>query len=202
LSVRFCDELECGFGWIVEEPLGRTSHAVLAGGGVWIVDPVEDSSVWDRIQELGPPAGVIQLLDRHERDCAEFARRLGVPLSVTPFAGVEQAPFRFISIRRNRFWREVALWWEEERVLVCADALGTIGYFRAGAELLGVHPLLRLRPPRQLAGLEPRVILVGHGEGVFDLTDDSAASALDEALRTARRRIPRLVTRLPTSMRR
>jgi hypothetical protein len=198
VKVRFCDEFERGFGWIVEERLGRTSHALLAGGSVWIVDPVEDAAVWNRIQELGPPAGIIQLLDRHRRDCADFARRLEVPLHVTPFAGIEGAPFRFIPIRRNRFWQEVALWWEEERVLVSGDALGTIGYFRAGAEPLGVHPFLRLRPPRQLAVVQPRIILVGHGEGVFA----GAASALEEALRTARRRIPRLVAGLPTLLRR
>ena len=198
MNIRFCDEFDWGFGWIVEERLGRTSHALLAGGSVWIVDPVADGAVWSRIQDLGPPAGVIQLLDRHGRDCAEFARRLGVPLHMTPFAGVEGAPFRFISIRRNGFWQEVALWSEEDGVLVCADALGTIGYFRAGAEPVGVHPLLRLRPPRQLAQLRPRIILVGHGEGVFD----DAALALEEALRTARRRIPRLVARLPTMLRR
>jgi hypothetical protein len=198
VGVRFCDEFERGFGWIVEERLGRTSHALLAGGRVWIVDPVEDGAVWNRIQELGRPAGIIQLLDRHGRDCADFARRLDVPLHVTPFAGVEGAPFRFIPIRRNRFWQEVALWWEEERVLVCGDALGTVGYFRAGAEPLGVHPFLRPRPPRQLAVAQPQIILVGHGEGV--LAD--AASALEEALQTARRRIPRLIAGLPTSLRR
>jgi hypothetical protein len=198
VKVRFCDEFAGGFGWIVEELLGRTSHALLAGGNVWIVDPVDDAAVRNRIQELGPPAGVVQLLDRHARDCAEVARGLGVALHVTPFAGIEQAPFRFIPIRRNRFWEEVVLWWDEERLLVCGDALGTIGYFRAGAERLGLHPLLRLRPPRQLAQLQPRVILVGHGEGVFD----DAAPALDEALRTARRRIPRLVAGLPRLLRR
>jgi hypothetical protein len=62
-----------------------------------------------------------------------------------------------------------------------------VDYFLAGDERLGVHPLLRLRPPRkQLGGLEPATILCGHGEGVFD----NAAAVLREALSTSRRRIP------------
>jgi hypothetical protein len=72
-------------------------------------------------------------------------------------------------------------------VLVCADALGTAPYFRAGNERLAVHPLLRLRPPgRQLGALQPDAILCGHGEGVFADAD----AALREALSTSRRRIP------------
>jgi hypothetical protein len=72
-------------------------------------------------------------------------------------------------------------------VLVCADALGTVDYFHAGDEPLGVHPFLRLRPPRkQLGRLEPATILCGHGEGVFE----NAAAVLRETLSTSRRRIP------------
>jgi glyoxylase-like metal-dependent hydrolase (beta-lactamase superfamily II) len=87
----------------------------------------------------------------------------------------------------SRVWREVALWWPDERVLVCADVLGTARYFRAGRERLAVHPLLRLRPPR--LPVQPEVILCGHGPGVF--TD--AGAALREALSTSRRRIPRQI---------
>ena len=58
-------------------------------------------------------------------------------------------------MRRKR-WQEVALWWPERRVLVTADALGTVAhYFTLGGERLGVHPLLRLTPPRQLATPRP-----------------------------------------------
>jgi hypothetical protein len=199
VQFRICDELEWGFGWVAEERMQRTSHAILASGGVWIVDPLEGESVRERIHALGRPVGVLQLLDRHERDCAQVAQRVGVPLHVTPFDGVEDAPFRFVEIRRNRFWKEVALWWEERRVLVCADAVGTAGYFRARKERLGVHPFLRLRPPRQLAELEPQHILTGHGEGVHG---PEAPAVLDEAIRTARRRIPLWVAGLPTATRR
>jgi hypothetical protein len=70
---------------------------------------------------------------------------------------------------------------------VVGDALGTLAYFRAPGEALGVHPLLRLTPPRSLCGLEPEHVLCGHGPG---LHGPDAAPALREALATARRRIP------------
>jgi hypothetical protein len=71
-------------------------------------------------------------------------------------------------------------------VLVCGDALGTQPYFRTEEERLGVHPLLRLIPPRRLARLAPQHVLVGHGEGVHE----DATAALREALTTSRRRLP------------
>jgi hypothetical protein len=161
--------------WIEDDFMERCSHALAAEGRTWLIDPVDNS----RVDELDNVVGVIQLLDRHNRDCAEIAQRLDVPLVVLPRAPIP--PFVFIGISR----REVALWWDERRVLVCADALGTARYFRAGDERLGVHPLLRLRPPR--LDVHPDVILCGHGGGVFDNAD----AALREAIRTSRRRIPR-----------
>jgi len=184
--VRLCDETDWGFGWLQEERLGRCSHALRAEGRVWVFDPVDSPGVEERIRWLGEPAGVIQLLDRHRRDAAALAERLGAPLHETPFEGVPGAPFDPVPIVRHRFWREVALWWPEEKVLLCGDALGTVGYFVAPGELLGVHPLLRLTPPKALARFAPRHVLCGHGEGVHG---DAAAPALAEALATARRRL-------------
>jgi hypothetical protein len=175
----------------------RTSHALAAEGRVWAIDPVEGEGVDDRIRTLGEPAGVIQLLDRHQRACEAFAGRLGVPLHKVP-ASLPRTPFSFVPIRRSRFWAEVALWWPERRLLVCADALGTLPYFRAGGEPVGLHPLLRLRPPRSLRGLGPEYLLVGHGDG---LHGPATASAVEEALRTARRRIPRWLAGVPRIVR-
>ena len=71
----------------------RTSHALAAAGKVWLVDPVDWPDAIDRATSLGEPAGVLQLLDRHNRDSAAIAERLGVPhltapreLPGTPFA--------------------------------------------------------------------------------------------------------------------
>jgi hypothetical protein len=190
MRLRFSDEFEHGFGWHPEgERLQRTSHAVLAGGSVWLTDVVDGPGIDERIRALGEPAGVVQLIDRHKRDCAAVAERLGVALHVTPFTDVPGAPFVVLPIARRMFWREIALWWPEQRILVCGDALGSLAYFRARGEPFGVHPLLRLAPPRRaLGGLEPEHILFGHGEGFHG---PDAAPALREALATARRRLPR-----------
>jgi hypothetical protein len=189
--IQFSDELEYGFGWIDDGRLARTSHALAAEGGVWLIDAVDFAEAEERLRALGEPRGVIQLLDRHGRDCAAWAARLGVPHHVVPFGALEGTPFRLLPIRRGRLWREAALWWEARRVLVCADALGTVGHFTARGERLGVHPLLRLTPPRALRGLEPDHVLVGHGRGVHV----NAAAALREALATSRRRLPRVLVR-------
>jgi glyoxylase-like metal-dependent hydrolase (beta-lactamase superfamily II) len=186
VDVRVCDEFEGGFGWIADEFLERCSHALVADGRVWLIDPVADKGLEERIRAAGEPAGVIQLLDRHNRDCAQVAARFGVAHHVLP-QEIAGAPFEFFTIRDSRHWKEVALWWAERRALVCADVLGTARYYRARDERIAMHPFLRLRPPRkQLERLAPGRILCGHGEGVHA----GAEVALREALRTARRRIP------------
>jgi hypothetical protein len=184
--MRFCDQLPFGFGWITDERVARTSHALAADGGVWLVDPVAFPEAEELVRSLGQPRGVVQLLDRHARDCAAWAERLGVPHHVVPFGHVEGAPFELLPIRRGRLWQEAALWWPKRRVLVCADALGTLPYFTAPGERIGLHPFLRLAPPRVLRGLDPELVLVGHGLAV----DADAAAAVDDALSTARRRLP------------
>jgi len=181
--MEWCDEFDGGFGWIEDSGfMRRCGHALVADGRVWLVDPFDVPGLDERVREAGEPAGVIQLLDRHNRDSAGLAARLGVPhhrLEVPP-------PFTAIPLATSPRWQELALWWPERRVLVAADALGTARYYRAGEERLAVHPLLRLVPPRRLASLEPERILVGHGEGVHA----GARAALAEALATARRRLP------------
>ena len=189
MPLLFDDEFEHGFSWSPEgDRIRRTSHAIRAGGRVWLLDVVDGDGLDERISALGEPAAVVQLLDRHNRDCAAVAERLGVPLHVTPFDQVEGAPFVAFPILRRRFWHEVALWFAAERILVCAEALGSLDYFRAPGEPFGVNPALRLVPPRKaLAALEPEHILFGHGAGFHGPT---APEALYTALATARRRAP------------
>ena len=43
------------------------------GGGVWLTDVVDGPGIDKRIRALGEPAGVVQLIDRHERDGAAVA---------------------------------------------------------------------------------------------------------------------------------
>jgi hypothetical protein len=198
LSIRFVDELEDGFGWTETERLHRTSHALAVDGRVWLTDPIDGDGVEERVRALGEPAGVIQLIDRHNRDSATLAARLGVALHLVP-SSLPETPFRFLPVLRGRWWKEVALWWPERRILVCGDALGTLPFFRAGPEPVGLHPFLRLRPPRALRGLGAEHLLVGHGEGIHG---DAAGRAVDEALRTGRRRFARWLAGIPRVVRR
>ena len=200
MEARFCDEFERGFGWVVEGFIQRCSHALATDGGVWLIDPLEWEPALARVRELGEPRGVIQLLDRHDRDSAALARRLGVEHHVVPRDPIAGAPFEFRVVRDGRGWHEVALWWPSESLLVCGDALGTAPYYRAGAERLSVHPLLRPTPPRRaLRGLQPTRVLCGHGEGVHG---DATPAAFREALATARRRLPRAMLSAVANLRR
>jgi hypothetical protein len=193
-NISFCDETPVSVGWIAAEParLDRASHALAANGGVWLVDPVFSREAEARARALGEPAGVLQLVDRHDRDCALFAERLGVQLYRVPHAGVPGSPFEVRVVLNVPGWREVMLWWPAERVLMCSEALGTASYFRAPGEALGVHPFLRLYQPRGLrevaASLAPAHVLVGHGEGIHG---DAAAGAPAQAVRGARQATPR-----------
>lgn len=194
MDVRFCDDLGTdGFGWIVEEAMTRASHALASDGKVWLVDPVDWPEAVERAVTLGEPAGVIQLLDRHDRDCALLAERLGVAHVVAP-DDVPASPFELVPIVRRKRWRESAIWWPERRTLVTADALGTNRFYTGGKAPIAVHLLLRLTPPRTVRAFEPERILVGHGEG---LHGPGTAEALRGALRTSRRGLPGVLLRLP-----
>src|SRR5215218_9124661 len=94
-TVRVYDEYAFGFSWVLEESMQRTSHALLHDGKIWLVDPVAFDEALDRATGLGDIAGVLQLLDRHNRDCAALAGRFGVPLRKVP-DDVPGTPFKAI----------------------------------------------------------------------------------------------------------
>ena len=196
MDFRFCDDLGAdGFSWIVDEPMTRTSHALAVDGRVWLVDPVDWPDAIERARGLGEPAGVLQLLDRHNRDCTALAERHQVPHLVTPDE-VSGSPFLCIRVKRMRRWAETALWRPETKTLVVAEAVGTNAFYTGGADALGVHLLLRMTPPNALAAFEPEHLLVGHGEG---LHGPAAAASLMRALARSRRALPGVLLRLPFS---
>lgn len=199
---REIDSFDRGVGWIAypDEEMQRASHALLKDGEVWLIDPVDVPGLDDFLADLGPVAGVAVLLDRHKRDAARIANRHEVPVvlprslrairddfdapvevTAGPIAG-----FRQITVLKNRFWREVALFDPDEKTLVVPEAVGTVDYFLAPGESLGVHPMLRAFPPRDALGnLDPDRILVAHGEGI----ETDATGRLAEALRGSRSRM-------------
>ena len=84
MGARIIENGEIGISWVMDEPMARASHALADGEKVWLVDPVDDEAAIERALSLGEPAVVFQLLDRHNRDCAEVARRLGIERVVLP----------------------------------------------------------------------------------------------------------------------
>lgn len=193
LSLSYADDT--GAGWIAAEPdyMQRAGHALVAGDGVWLVDPVDGDGLDAILAPLGEVRGVLQLLDRHPRDCAALARRFGVQHHVTPADGVEGLPLQPVPLVGRRWWREVALWWPATRTLVVPESLGTAPHYPAGDDVLGVHPMMRLTPPRALAAYDARRLLPGHGPPV---EGDHVAEAIRETLERSRRDAPRVLARL------
>jgi hypothetical protein len=184
-----------GLTWLETTGMRRAAHALRDGDRVWLIDPFEDEVALTAAAELGHPAGVIQLLDRHNRDCSDIAQRLEVTRWRLPDA-VPESPFTVMRVIHQRWWHELALWWEEQQTLVVAEAVGTAPVFALGRRL-GVHPMLRLTPPRGLASRRPERLFAGHGAPL----ESDAATALDEALAHARDDLPRLVLKLPSLLR-
>ena len=121
-----------------------------------------------------------------------------MPLVQTPFDRLPGAPFEAVAVVGRRRWSETALWWPARRALVVAEALGTAPYFPARGESLGVHPVLRLTPPRALAGSGPEHPLVGHGP---PLHGPDVAERVRRAIARSRREIPRWLAGLPAARR-
>lgn len=185
-----------GLTWFEDDVMARAAHALRTDAGVWLVDPFDDADALAVAAELGPPVGVIQLLSRHNRDCRAIAERLGVPLHRLPDT-LPNAPFTIVSVADRPWWQEIALWWPQERTLVVAEAIGTGPLFALGRPA-GVHPMLRLVPPRAaLGGLHPERLLVGHGPALETAGDQ----ALQDALAASRSDVPRLLLKAPGALR-
>ncbi len=187
-----------GITWTIEdEAMTRSWHALADGDRVWLVDPLEDGETVARAQELGRVAGVLQLLDRHNRAGAAIAEQLGVPLHRLP-ESVADSPFEAFRLTWSPIWKEVALWWPEPRALVVAEAVGRNATFAVGDDPVGVHIGLRLLPPRRLAAYDPEHLLMGHG-GM--LSGPGTADALHRAIDRSRRDAPRLLLQVPKMLR-
>jgi hypothetical protein len=185
-----------GLTWTETGTIARTAHALSLEGRVWLIDPFDDEEALATLASLGQPAAVLQLLDRHNRDCEPIAARLGVPLLRLP-ASAPETPFEVVPVLSRSRWKEIALWWDAPRALVVAEAIGTAPAFALGRRA-GVHPILRAMPPRaQLSGYQPEMLLVGHGPTL----ESDGAAALADALAHARSDIPRLFVQLPRLLR-
>jgi hypothetical protein len=179
--------------WIAfpDERLQRASSAIAGTGGCLLCDPVDHPELDEALAPLGKVLAVCSLLDRHGRDAEAVAERhrapvvaaAGVP-ALAAFAAVEA-----VTLYGARRWAEIALWLPGRELLVVPESLGTLPFFLARPDdRLGMHPLVRLRPPRvPLARLAPRTIAVGHGGPVIG---GACSRARDATSRSPSRRPP------------
>ncbi|GGM66620.1 hypothetical protein J2752_000149 [Halarchaeum rubridurum] len=192
------NRFEGGTSWLAhpDEAMQRVSHVLDTDAGVFLVDPLDAPGIDDLATEFGSVAGVVLLLDRHERDAAAVANRHDVPVYRPSFLtrevdaptesfsgslpGTDYGLLRTLSVPG---WHEAALF--DGETLVVPEAVGTAPFFRGADERLGVHPMLRLTPPSTLRGLRPERILVGHGHGVHEAAADSLRYALAHSRRNA-----------------
>jgi hypothetical protein len=190
-------EHDLGLTWVAADPLERTAHALADDGRVWLIDPTDDAAALQRAAALGEPVAVVQLFDRHARDGAGIARRLGVPFLRIPDT-LPDSPFEVLEALSLPGWRETALWWPARRALVVAEVVGTAPHYAVGDGEVGIHPMLRLHPPARVRRYRPEHLLVGHGPPVHG---ERATAGLDEAYASSLRDLPRLFGAAPTLVR-
>ncbi len=187
-------EHAAGLTWVFEaEAMQRACHALAFAGRVWLVDPTDSPEPLERAAALGDIAGVIQLLDRHNRDCAPIAERLGVPHHRLPDS-LPDTPFEVKRVIEKAKWKERALWEPESRTLVVAEGVGSVDAFAVGDGPVGVHPMLRPFGVGALRGYEPTLLLMGHGAPV---EGQATAADLTTALDRSRKDLPKLLLKLP-----
>lgn len=212
-GLREIDRRDDGVGWIAypDEQMQRASHALVDengtesdGDGVWLIDPVDVDGLDELLSEFGDVLGVVVLLDRHKRDAAAVARRHDVsvyrPTWMHSIDEAIEAPVCALGTElgetgyrvRKRLdlpiWKEAVLYRPDDGSLLVPESLGTVDYFRAPGEHLGVHPMLRLTPPSDLGGLAVDHVLVCHGTGITD----GAQHAIRDAISGSRSRAPSL----------
>jgi len=189
-----------GTSWIAHprEGMQRASHALATDAGVWLVDPVDVEDLEDHLADLGEVAGVVVLLDRHERDSARIAGRHGVSIVRPPgitrefdaptedvVDGIPGTDYECFTVKDWPGWHEVGLW--DGETLVVPESVGTNPFSRVGGERVGVNPVMRLGPPKHLTEYDPERLLVGHGPPVLD----DPVPAIRDAVTNARRRLPK-----------
>ncbi len=192
-----------GFSWrpAGEGYMRRAAHALATADGLWLVDPIDGEGLDAALAARGALSGCVLTIDRHARDAQAIAARHGVAVHADEALGSmrRRGPLvRFtgtlgtsglVSIplpgrRGGRWWRECAIAWLDRGVLVVGESVGRAPYFLIGEEVLGLHPLRRTTPPRELAGRAPRTLLLGHGD---PLTHD-AAPLLEDLIAAGRGR--------------
>jgi hypothetical protein len=200
VEAQFIDQWENGFGWIArpEEDMVRTSHA-FEDDGVYLVDPLDAENLDDKLSEYGEVKGIVVLFDRHLRDSEDLAEKYDCPVYVPEWLEksidaevievedrIPDTDWRLIEAVDTLTGREAGLYHEDSGTLIAADALGTVDMFCGRGEKLGLNPLYRLHPPKNLLNYDVERIFCGHGKGIQENTE----STLKNTMSKARRKTP------------
>lgn len=199
-------EWDDALSWIAypHEEGKRASHALKTAEGVWLIDPLEMPGITERIAELGDVTGVLVLSCWHARDAGPLARhydvsvhipewmdrvesKVAAPVKRYALTPGEASDFHTVACRPFPGWQEVFLYHDPSATLVVPDSIGTTAYNRIETEKAGLELFRRLQPPKELTGLEPERLLVGHGPPI----DEDATSTLKQALNNGRRSFPK-----------
>lgn len=186
---------EGGLTWMAhpDAQMQRASQALVVGGEVWLVDPLDADGLDEELASLGTVAGVVVLSSQHDRHADRLAESHDVSIhvpewfddpatdfdaQVEPFnEHLDGTGFELIRLP-DRQWQEGALFDPERKTLVVSDSLMT-ALVTGEDGRLELFPPARLSPPkRELGDLDVERVLVGHGKPVFD----DAQLALQQAL--------------------
>ncbi len=186
---------ENGFTWMAhpEAQMQRASHALENDGDVWLVDPLDGDDLDEHIAEFGAVAGIVVLGSEHHRHADRLAGRHDVAIHLPSWFEAEakdfDAPvseftdqlaetgFTVINLK-DGFWQEAGLYHPERRTLVVSDTFMT-ALFAARNGRVELFPPARMSPPNDLLdGREIDRLLVGHGEPVFENTEERIQRAL------------------------
>ncbi len=209
-----------GFTWLAHpaEAMERASHAigVTVDGrpaataadvdAVWVVEPIDYDGLDDRLETLGPVAGVVVLASFHRRDATAVAGRHDVPVHLAGTVGrlasridgptrvfrdrLAGTGFKAIPVMGGIPWSESVLYDGSTGTLVATEVLVSSDAATGPGERAAVSPFVRLFPPRAVLGtLSVSRLLFGHGPPILD----DAQSALDGAMAECYRGFPAYV---------
>src|SRR4051812_26517144 len=153
MAIRELTEHPLGVTWVIDEAMGRASHALVHDGRVWLVDVVDEPEAMARVADLGEVVAVLQLFVAHNRDGEAVAKRLGVPFERLPEV-IRDSPFSGLKLGKL-MWKERALWWPEPKGLLVPESIGTGTFYAVGPGPAGVHVIRRLFPPNELRKFLP-----------------------------------------------
>lgn len=202
-QVSVIERWENGLTWMAhpDAQMQRESHALVADGDVWLVDPLDGGDLDEQLYGVGRVAGVVVLGSEHHRHADRLAARHDVSIHLPEWFEPDAKAFDADVIEftdaladtgveaiklEEGFWQEAGLHHPDRRTLAVSDTFMT-ALFSSQAGRVELFPPTRFDPPTDaLADLAVDRLLVGHGQPVFE----DARARMDRALAMEYRSTP------------